>query len=149
MLSFFFSIPLDPVGNVSLILQVAILFLLILGLPFTRGLSNKKNLMRHGYFTALAVGLHTVLIFVVMVPTFVTGLASFETEGLLDMLNVWLHVVLGTVAEVLGVAIVVMWLGYGPSNMACARLKKWMMPTFVIWLISIIGGAIVHIFGMI
>lgn len=141
--------PLDPVGNVSLALQVAILFLLILGLPFVRGSNTKKNLMRHGYLTAFAVVLHTVLIFVVMVPTFISGVAGLEATSLLDMLNVWVHIILGTVAEVLGIVLVVTWLRYGPSKMMCARLKKWMMPTFVIWVVSLVGGAIVHIFGMI
>ena len=143
------AVALDPVGNVSLALQVAILFLLILGLPFVRGSNTKKNLMRHGYLTAFAVILHTVLIFVVMVPTFVSGVAGLGATGLLDILNVWSHVILGTVAEVLGVILVAVWLRYGPSRMMCARLKKWMVPTFVIWVISLVGGSIVHILGMI
>lgn len=143
------SMPLDPVGNTSLILQVAILFLLILGLPFVRGENSKKSLMRHGYFTVAAVVLHTVLIFLVMVPVFASGVMGLEATGLLDLVNVWLHVVLGTVAEVLGIVIVATWLRYSPSEMRCARLKKWMLPTFVIWTISLVGGAVVHIFGLI
>ena len=143
------SLPLDPVGNTSLILQVAILFLLILGLPFVKGENSKKSLMRHGYFTVAAVVLHTVLIFLVMVPVFASGVMGLEATGLLDLANVWLHVVLGTVAEVLGIVIVATWLRYNPSEMRCARLKKWMLPTFVIWTISLVGGAVVHIFGLI
>ena len=141
--------PIDPVGNTSLILQVAILFLLILGLPFVKGENSKKSLMRHGYFTVAAVVLHTVLIFLVMVPVFASGVMGLEATGLLDLANVWLHVVLGTVAEVLGIVIVATWLRYNPSEMRCARLKKWMLPTFVIWTISLVGGAVVHIFGLI
>ncbi len=143
------SLPLDPVGNASLILQVAILFLLILGLPFVKTSNSTKNLMRHGYLTVAAVVLHTVLIFLVMIPTFVTGVGDLQTTGLLDVTNVLSHVVLGTIAEVFGVIIVVTWLLYGPSKMMCVRLKKWMLPTFVIWTVSLVGGAIVHIFGMI
>ena len=143
------SLPLDPVGNTSLILQVAILFLLILGLPFVKGENSKKSLMRHGYFTVAAVVLHTVLIFLVMVPVFASGVMGLEATGLLDLANVWLHVVLGTVAEVLGIVMVATWLRYNPSEMRCARLKKWMLPTFVIWTISLVGGAVVHIFGLI
>ena len=141
--------PIDPVGNTSLILQVAILFLLILGLPFVRGENNKKNLMRHGYFTVAAVVLHTVLIFLVMVPVFASGVTGLEATGLLDLVNVWLHVVLGTVAEVLGIVIAATWLRHNPSEMRCTKLKKWMLPTFVIWTISLVGGAVVHIFGLI
>lgn len=57
------SVPLDPLGNISLVFQVVILFLLILGLPFVRGMGGEKNLMRHGYLTVLALILHTILIF--------------------------------------------------------------------------------------
>lgn len=143
------TMPLDPVGNASLILQVAILFLLILGLPFVRRDNSKKNLIRHGYFTIAAVLLHTVLIFLVMIPTFASGVVDLESSTLLDIVNVWLHVVLGTAAEVLGIIIVATWLRYGPSKMMCVRFRRWMLPTFVIWAISLVGGAIVHIFGMI
>jgi hypothetical protein len=140
---------LDLVGDVALALQIVILFLLILGVPFVKGLSSKKNLKRHGYATALAVALHTVLIFVVMVPSFVDGLGEIGELSVLDAFNVWSHVVLGTLAEVLGIFLVVVWLRKGPSMMACARWKRWMLPTFVIWVISVVGGALVHILGMI
>jgi hypothetical protein len=140
---------LDPVGNVALVLQIAILFLLVLGLPFVKGLNGKKNLKRHGYSTVLAVILHTVLIFGVMVPSFIMGIGEIGGLTFLDALNVLSHAVLGTVAEVLGVFLVVAWLRKSPSMMACARWRRWMMPTFVIWAISIVGGAAIHILGMI
>jgi hypothetical protein len=38
------SVFSDP-GNISLVLQVIILFMLILGLPLARGEENKKNLI--------------------------------------------------------------------------------------------------------
>ncbi len=125
------------------------MFLLILGLPFVRRDTSKKNLTIHGYFTVASVVLHTVLIFLVMIPSFASGVMDLETSTVLDIVNVWLHVILGTAAEVLGIIIVVTWLRYGPSKMMCVRLRKWMLPTFVIWAISVVGGAIVHIFGMI
>jgi hypothetical protein len=139
---------LDPVGNVALVLQVTILFMLILGLPFVKSEGSKKNLMRHGYLTTLAVALHTVLIFVVMVPSFVNGFNGLAGQSIEDLLNVWSHVVLGTVAEALGVLLIVAWLHRPPSTLACSRWKKWMMPTFVIWVISLVGGTLIHILGM-
>ena len=60
-------------GDISLVLQVVILFLLILGLPLVRRTGNKKNLMRHGYLTVLALILHTILILIVMIPSFSSG----------------------------------------------------------------------------
>jgi hypothetical protein len=57
------------VGNVSLALQIVILFLLVLGLPLLRGRSTRRTLMLHGYSTVLALVFHTILIFIVMVPS--------------------------------------------------------------------------------
>lgn len=142
------AVALDPVGNISLILQMVILFLLILGLPLVRGVNNKKNLVGHGYLTIAALILHTILIFIVMVPSF-TG--SFQEIGELSpvpLFTVWSHAVLGTMAEVLGIILVGVWLSKPKSRMNCAKMKKWMTPTFIIWVISIINGAAVHILGL-
>ena len=139
---------LDPVGNVSLSLQVVILFLLILGLPLARGPSGQKNFMRHGYSTLAALVLHTILILIVMIPTLVGGANEFVALTILSSITVWSHVVLGTAAEILGVLLVAAWLLKGPSKMTCALWKKWMMPTFIIWVVSIVNGALVHIFGL-
>jgi hypothetical protein len=140
--------PLDPVGNVSLILQIVILFLLILGLPFVKGIGAKKNFMRHGYLTVLALILHTLLIFIVMIPTFNNGLGELGGLSFLYALTVWSHVILGTTAEILGIIVVGFWVSKPLSNMACARTKKIMIPLFIIWTLAIINGALVHILGM-
>jgi hypothetical protein len=55
---------------------------------------------------------------------------------------------LGSVAEVLAIIVVVLWLSKGPLQMACGRWKKWMMPLFIVWVISIVNGALIHILGM-
>jgi hypothetical protein len=141
-------VALDPVGNVSLILQVIILFLLILGLPLVRGANSKKNLMRHGYLTVVALALHTILIFVVMIPSFLAGFGELGEISVLDSFNVWSHAVLGTTAEALAIIMISIWLYNRPSMMACAKLKKWMLPTFIIWTISLINGTLIHILGM-
>lgn len=141
-------VPLDVVGNISFALQIAILFLLVLGLPFVRGAGNRKNLMRHGYSTVLALVLHTLLIFLVMIPTFTGGIDELGGLSLLNSITVWSHIILGTAAEVLGLILVVSWLSKGPSNMTCGRLKKWMAPIFIIWTISVVNGAIIHIMGI-
>ena len=142
------AVALDPVGNVSLSLQVAILFLLILGLPIFRGKNSQKNFTWHGYSTVAALVLHTILILIVMIPSFAEGFSEFGELTLFNSITVWSHAVLGTTAEVLGIILVVAWLRRGPSKMACALWKKWMMPTFIIWTVSIVNGALVHILGM-
>jgi hypothetical protein len=140
--------PLDPIGNISLAIQIIILFLLILGLPFFRRERNQKNLIAHGYFTVAALVLHTILIFIVMVPSFNSGLGELGNLSLFNAVTVWSHVILGSAAEVLGIIIITGWLSKGPTKLACWKLRTWMIPTFVIWVISIVNGALVHILGM-
>ena len=100
------SVPLDPIGNISLVFQVVILFLLILGLPFVKGQNSKKNFKLHGYLTVAALVLHTFLILIVMIPSFASGFDEFGELVLFNSITVWSHVVLGTIAEILGVVLV-------------------------------------------
>ncbi len=110
--------------------------------------SGKKNLMMHGYLTVLALVLHTILIFVVMVPSFADELGELSSLSILSTIDVWSHVVLGTAAEILGIIIIGVWLSKPPTMMRCAKMKKWMMPTFVIWMISLINGTLIHVLGL-
>ena len=145
-------VALDPVGNVSLIFNVVVLFLLIMGLPLIRGgntgVNAKKNFIRHGYLTLVALVLETVLIFVVMVPTFLGGLGKLGGLSIWDSADVWSHAVLGIIAEVLGFIIVGTWLYKRPSKMGCGRMMKWMMPTLIIWIILVATGTIIHVLSM-
>ena len=142
------SVPLDPAGNISLILQVVILFLLVLGLPFVKGIGGKKNLILHGYLTVLALVMHTILIFVVMIPSFNNGFGEIGELSFLGAFNVWSHAILGTLAEILGFIVVGFWVSKPLSNLACIRARKLMLPLFVIWTISLVNGAIIHILGL-
>ncbi len=142
------NVPLDPVGNISLILQITILFLLVLGLPLVRSGNSKKNLLRHGYLTVLALALHTVLILIVMIPTFDNGVGELGSLSFFNFLTVWSHAVLGSTAEVVAAIIVGFWLAKSPSKMVCVKMRKVMWPLMIIWIISVVNGALIHILGM-
>jgi uncharacterized membrane protein YozB (DUF420 family) len=142
------SLPFDP-GDASLVLQVVIFFLLVLGLPFVKGIGTKKNFMIHGRLTVLALILHTVLIFAVMIPSL-----GGMSQGIADLsfsyaFIFWSHSILGTIAEVLGFAVIGFWVYKPLSNMGCTRVKKVMAPLLIIWATSLILGALVHILKMV
>ena len=139
---------LDPLGNISLVLQIAILLLLILAVPYVKAKGTKKNFMKHGYLTVIALILHSILIAIVMIPSFTEGFGGFSELSIFDSFTVWSHAVLGTLAEVLGIVIVVLWASKPLKHMACMKLKKAMLPLFIIWVISIINGALIHLLGM-
>jgi hypothetical protein len=134
-------------GSVSLALQVIILFLLILGLPFVKGKDSANNAKRHGYSTLAAVILHTVLIFGVMVPSLNSNILNMVGFSLMELGMVWFHIILGVIAEVFAVGLVVSWIVKSPSKMTCYRTKAWMIPVFIIWTLSLVTGALVHLLG--
>jgi len=43
---------------------------------------------------------------------------------------------------------IIPWIYTPVEQMACMKVKKWMMPTLIIWLISLIFGAIIHLAGI-
>ena len=139
---------LDPIGNISLALQIVILFLLILGLPFFRGAINRKNLVWHGYSTVAALVLHSILIFLVMIPSLSNGIGELAEISILNLFTIISHAILGTLAEILGLTIVLLWVISGINSMACGKRKRWMMPLFIIWVISIVNGILIHVLGM-
>jgi hypothetical protein len=142
------SVELDPIGNVSLVLQIVILFLLILGLPFVKGIGTKKNFITHGYLTVVALVLHSVLIVMVMLPSFFSGFSELGDLSLFNSVTVWSHAVLGTVAEIAGIIIIGFWFSKPLKSLACFKVKKLMLPVFLIWIISIINGALIHLLMM-
>ena len=138
------SVSVDP-GDVSLVLQIVIFFLLVLGLPFVKGFGGKKNMLIHGYLTAVALIVHTVLIFVVMIVSFSSGFTELGELPFSGSINVWSHVILGSAAEILGFVVVGFWVSKSPSKMACERVKVLMLPLLIIWAIALINGALIHI----
>jgi hypothetical protein len=139
--------PLD-LGSISLAFQVVILFILILGLPLTRGAGSKKNFIRHGYLTVLALVLHTSLTFGIMIPTFSRGIVNVTNLPILYETNVLAHVVLGITAEVLGYVVAGFWVSKPLKNMGCIKARKIMLPIFIIWTLSLVTGALMQIFGI-
>jgi len=143
------TVPFDTIGNVVLSLQIVSLFLLILGLPFVKRKGEKKNLFRHGCLATLALVLHTITMLIVMVPSFSTHLNSIGNLPLLQSITVWLHATTGTAAEILGTFMVASWAFKPLQQITCARRKWLMMPTFIIWTVSLITGTVIHFVGII
>ncbi len=140
--------PLDLNGNITLSLSIIILFMLVLGLPLVRGINNKRNLMKHGYLTTVAMLLETILVFVVMVPSALSSSSAILSLSPAYAINTWLHFGLGIVAEVSGFWFIGLWVVFSRSNMRCVTARKYMMPALIIWIIAIITGALIHLLEM-
>ena len=139
--------PLDPLGTIVFALSLVSLLLLILALPSVRGIKGKKNLKQHGILTITALTLQTILVFTPMIPSTIDNFDDILNLQPLFMVNTWLHIVLGFFALVSSFVYVGLWL-LSWSGMGCARAKKYMLPTFIIWIITISTGALTHFLQM-
>lgn len=131
-----------------LIVQVVFLFMLVLGLPLSKGVGNKKTFMRPGYLTLAALMFHTISVIIIMVYLAFNGLLTLADLPLLNSMITIIHTILGTVALLFGVAIVGFWISKPLENMNCYRAKKLMLPTLIIWIASLILGYIIYFFEL-
>jgi hypothetical protein len=83
-----------------------------------------------------------------MIPSFSNGIPELGDLSSFSAITVWSHVILGTLAEIFGIVIIGFWFSKPLSNMGCLRLRKIMLPLFIVWVISLINGSLVHILGL-
>ncbi len=130
-------------GTVSLIVNIAALVLVTIGVIGRRG--AKKALHRHGYLSMFGFVLKMVTVFAVMIPVLIDAAPEIAEFAVLPLTIVILKVVLGVAGDVMGFVCIVPWFLKPLDQMNCRRVKRWMLPTFVIWTVSIVLGIIVHL----
>lgn len=93
---------------------------------------------------AIAVALHTVAIFAIMLPSSLALVDKFK--GWLDPLTLVVipHAILGSLVEILGVYLVVAWVSHRRNVKICLRNKRLMKPTIILWLIELAIGMYVY-----
>ena len=134
------------IGDLSLIVQIVVFFVLILGLPLTReGSRNAKNLLRHGYLTTFALTFHTVMVAVVMIILALEGYAEVLSLPAVSLIVDLGHIILGFAAVALGWIVVVSWFFKPLNALGCYRTKKLMLPLLLVWALSLIMGATIHL----
>jgi hypothetical protein len=145
------AVPFDFVGNAVSIIQIISLFLLVAGvIPARRTSTNRiVRIIRHGHLSTLALALNFATLFIVMVPSLTTNLPVVEELSTLQWLVVWVHVISGVSAKIMGSVLVGFWLFKPKEKTSCAKRKWLMMPTLAIWIFATIFGLVIHIVGII
>ncbi|NLF89478.1 hypothetical protein GX563_11740 [Candidatus Bathyarchaeota archaeon] len=135
--------PIILVTAVSLIVQIVVFLLLVLGYFYKR----KLKFYMHGAVMAVAVALHLITVFAVMVPSFVLGVIPYyvipEPLMVISLASV-IHGVLGIVAIVLGVYLVAAW-AFRRNVNGCFKRKNVMRLTISVWFASLILGFLLYI----
>ena len=130
------------VGSLTLFLQIAVFLVVISGFLFRK----QRKFRFHGFFMSAGVFLHLVVILVIMVPSFLEGLIKpivASPFGILSIVTV-IHVVLGTIAAILGVWIVSLW-RFRDSLEFCAPKHRWMRFTLWVWIAALTIGFLLYL----
>ena len=123
--------------DINLTLQVVMLIIIVAGLVY----KNKRKFKIHGGLMEIAVILHLISLFAVMLPSFNNNYEYFRTAtSELGVQTIWIHAVPGAIALILGIVLVAAW-ALRPDNIAsCSRLKRLMDITTLLWFISLMFG---------
>jgi hypothetical protein len=140
---------LDFQGNVVSVIQVIALVLLVIGVYPYRIRTKNRNLIMHGFFSIVAVGLNLGTILSIMIPVFIGNFMFIDNLSLFQLSFVWLHAVLGIVAIVLGIIIIFSWVTHPLGELGCSKMWRLMIPTFIIWIFVLVLGLAIHIYTII
>jgi hypothetical protein len=134
--------PILLIATASLTIQIIVLFLLAFGYSFKRRLKIRQ----HGITMAVAVVLHLIMIFTIMIPSFVLAVVpEYIIRAPLDLVSVvgLIHGVVGILAIVFGIWLVGAW-HFSKDVKGCYSRKKFMSGTFVVWVTALIFGIVLY-----
>ena len=130
-------------GDISLVLNIMALVLVVIGVFGRR--TSRKALMRHGYLSILGFAIKLSTVFAFMIPVLFIEVPEILEFSALSFGLVMLKVVLGIAGDIMGFVCIVPWFLKPIDQMNCNRVKRWMLPTFIVWISSIILGVIIHL----
>jgi uncharacterized membrane protein YozB (DUF420 family) len=131
------------IGLLSLILQIVIFVLLVVGYNFKR----KQKYRLHGTTMASAFLLHVILIFAIMIPSLVIAIIpEFILVAPLELASivVIIHAILGSSTFALGGYVVFAW-HFKKDFQGCFNRKKFMLAALPLWLTTLVFGGIIFV----
>jgi hypothetical protein len=140
---------LDFQGNIVSVVQVLALILLIIGVYPYRIRTDNRNLIMHGFLSILAIALNLATVFTVMIPVLSNRLALVSSMSIVQSAVVCHHIALGITAITLGFVIIISWITHPLAELGCSKTWRLMIPTFLIWLSTLIIGLAIQIFNII
>ncbi|MCX6649955.1 MAG: hypothetical protein NTV61_11330 [Candidatus Bathyarchaeota archaeon] len=124
-----------------MVLQIVMLCALLIGRSRAKG----KNFGEHGRYMALAVALNAASLATIMLPSLLLGLGFLENYPTSPIsIITMLHAGIGTVAESLGIYLVLKWRA-GKSLVECLKNKRLMKPAIVLWTTTAVLGILFYL----
>ena len=139
---------LDPQGLAIIGIQIAAFLLLLIGVYPTKQREETKNLVKHGFFSTLALAVNLATVFAVMIPIFSKILSNTPIEGFGQFPFMLTHAIVGAVTLISSAIVIASWILMPLNELGCAKRWRLMKPTLAIWAASIAIGAIMHLFEL-
>jgi uncharacterized membrane protein YozB (DUF420 family) len=135
------SNPFILIPTISLVAQIVVLGFLIYGYWLNRRLDFKN----HGKIMSTALVLHLIVIFAIMVPSFVLAIIpQYLIQNVFAAISIisLIHVPLGVLAFSFGLWFTIAWRLKGLKG--CFKRKKFMLLTMIAWLATLSIGIILY-----
>jgi len=126
-------------ADLNLVVQIAMGLMLLVGMVLAR----KYNYRAHKYCQSSVMLLNLVMIFLIMAPSFHKQVEPQFPGGLKEAYYAipYVHAVLGTIAELLGLYIVlVAATKFVPNKLRFKRYKPWMRTELALWWFVVLIG---------
>jgi uncharacterized membrane protein YozB (DUF420 family) len=124
-------------ADINIIFQLITFALITVSVVYKK----KKKFKTHAQLMGVAIVMHIFSFIAVMGPVFFTDFTGFVTfVSHLEVQTMWIHVIPGLIAMILGTLIVVLW-ALNPNKIAaCSKRKRIMDIIIILWLTSLIFG---------
>ena len=137
----------ELVGDASLVLNVLSLFLVVIGVFGRRG--SSKVLLRHGYLSVAGLALKIGTVVAAMLPPLLLEFPMELSEFSIYQLSFFgVKIALGILGTIMGLICIVPWLLKNREENSCVKVRRWMLPTLIVWILAVVLGAIVHLGGI-
>ena len=137
----------ELVGDVSLVLNVLSLFLVVIGVFGRRG--SSKVLLRHGYLSVAGLALKIGTVVAAMLPPLLLEFPMELSEFSIFQLSFFaVKIALGILGTIMGLICIVPWLLKNREENSCVKVRRWMLPTLIVWILAVVLGAITHLGGI-
>lgn len=130
--------------DLTLVIQIIVLFILLLGYKYKINMKFRN----HGITMSIAVLLHLISIFAIMIPSMINFSNLLITEiASIPIIITWIHAILGILSTIIGIFLVAEWRFRAPPNMTCIKRKPLMKPLIIMWVSGLILGIIIYIYA--
>lgn len=140
MTGFLGKAPLS--SDIGLLLEIAVIVALFAGRYI---FARKGRIQAHGLTITIAVILHFISVFAIMIPSFVRSTDILFLDFFSPAIIItWVHMPLGALVLSIGIYLVSEW-RFRPPQATCYKRIRLMRPLWLLWVFSLALGILLYL----